>query len=256
MRKTLAILLVSLFALALAGLAAYSFMQYRNQKVDRILVHIDRQDTTGFLNEKAIKLLIAKTDSVVGKQVKQVNTAKIENLLAVDPYVEKADVYLNLSGDLVVSLKERKPVLRVYNLQNQSCYLDTKGVLFPLSNSFVPRVLPANGYIRTKLVCGSNIFEKKYRKTSLPVLFLLAKKIEANNFLQANVSQLFVNSKGKIDMVPELGRYVIHFGDSTDMNIKLENLEAFNKQVFAHGGWSKYSSINLEFTNQIVCTKK
>ena len=256
MKKILAILFVSLFALALVSLAVYGFMQYRNQKVGRIVVHIQRQGARGFLNGKEIISIIRKKNRVVGKQLKEIKMAQVEKTVSANPYVKEVDAYLNLFGDLMVNVTERTPLLRVYNLQNKSCYVDEDGGLFPLSTAFAPRVLPANGYIKAKLVTGANIFDKKYRHTSLPVLFLLAKKIRANRFLRANTSQLFVNSKGDIDMVPELGRYVIHLGDSSKMNVKLENLEAFGKQVFAHGGWSKYRSINLAFTNQIVCTKK
>ncbi len=256
MKKILSIGFVLLFAMALVSLAVYGFWQYRNQKVDKIVVHIQRKGDKGFLNAKKIIALIRQNGQPVGKPVKNVHTGAIEKAIVKNPFVGAADVYLNVSGDVVVNVQERTPVLRLFNVQNKSCYADEKGTLFPLSPGYSPRVLPANGYIRAALVQGENIFQKKYRHTMLPALFLLAKKIEANGLLRANISQLFVNSKGKIDLVPELGRYVIHFGDTTAMNVKLENLEAFIRQVFAHGGWSKYKSINLEFINQIVCTKK
>ena len=256
MKKVLSILLVSLFALALVLLAVYGFRQYRDQKVGRILVHIERKGNRGFLDGKELKAIIRKKNPVVGKPLKQVNVSQIEKTVSANPYVKEADAFLNLFGDLMVNVTERTALLRVYNRQNKSCYVDEEGNLFPLSTSFAPRVLPANGYIKAKFDMGSNVFDKKYRHTSLPVLFLLARKIVGNPFLRANTSQLFVNSRGDVDLFPELGRYVIHFGDSSEMNVKLENLEAFCKQVFAHGGWSKYRSIHLEFTNQIVCTKK
>lgn len=256
MKKTLTILFVSLFGLALLVVAAFAFREYRNQKVKDVVIHIDRKGNAGFLSKKEIKHLIVQNDSVIGKPIKKINTAKLEKQMVRNPYVKQVDVYLNISGQLMVNISEKVPLLQVFNRKDQSCYIDHRGTFFPLSRSFAPRVLPANGYIKAGWHCGENIFDKKFRNTSLPVLFLLAKRIETDRLLRAYISQLFVNSRGKIDMVPELGRYVIHFGDSTRMNVKLENLDAFVKQVFARGGWSKYRSINLEFTNQVVCTKK
>jgi len=256
MKKIVSIVFVSLFALGIVLLAGLGFMQYRNQKVKKIVVHIHRNGSRGFLNEKEIKSLVQKHDTVIGKTVKAINIKKIEKDISGNPYVKAVDVFLNIFGNLRINVTEKTPMLQVYNLQDKSCYIDMNGNLFPLSPSFAPRVLPANGYIRTRLVMGKNIRDKMYRKTTLPELYLLAKKIWKNELLKANTSQLFVNSKGNIDMVPELGRYVIHFGDSANMDVKLENLEAFTRQVFARGVCSKYSSIQLEYTNQIVCTKK
>ncbi len=256
MKKALSILFVSTFALALVLLAGYGYMQYRNQKVNKVVVHIQRSGSAGFLNKEKIMSIIRKQDKVTGRLIKSVNTIRIKGNIAKNPYVKAVDVYLNLSGDVMVNITERTPVLRIYNLKNNSCYVDTEGNLFPLSKYFAPRVLPANGYIKAKLITGKNIHAKLYKNTSLPGLYLLAKKIEANGFLKASISQLFVNSKGNIDMAPELGRFIFHLGDSSDMEIKLENLEAFSKKVLARGGWSKYRSINLQYTNQIVCTKK
>ncbi len=256
MKKILSILSISLFALALVVLAGYGFWQYRNEKVKRIVVHIQRQGTVGFLSEKKIKSLIHAQDKVIGYPVKMVNSGQIEKAISKDPYVKNVDVYLSILGNMMVNVTERIPLLRIYNQKNRSCYVDTEGNLFPLSSYFFPRVLPVNGYVKVKLVMGKNIYDSLYRHTVLPGLYLLAKKIKANSFLKADISQLFVNSKGEIDMVPELGRHIIHFGDSSQMNVKLENLEAFYKQVFVHEGWLKYKSINLAYTNQIVCTKK
>jgi len=256
MKKKLSLFFVLLFALALILLAGYGYVQYRNQKVGKIVVHIQRKGAEGFLNKKEIKTTILKQDTVTGRPIKSINTTQIENKIAQNPYVKAVDVYVNLSGNMMVNILERTPLLRIYNQRNKSCYVDMDGNLFPLSSRFSPRVLPANGYIKAKLMEGKNIHAKMYANTSLPGLYLLAKKIGANNFLKADISQLFVNSRANFDMAPELGRFIFHLGDSTDMNMKLENLEAFCKKVLAHGAWSKYRSINLQYTNQIVCTKK
>jgi cell division protein FtsQ len=38
---------------------------------------------------------------------------------------------------------------------------------------------------------------------------------------------------------------------------KLHNLELLYEQGFsAYGGWNGYSTINLKYTNQVICTKR
>ncbi len=256
MKKIFSILFVSIFALALILLAGYGYFQYRNQKVNHVVIHIQRRGEKGFIDKKKLLASLQKQDSIPGKMIKSIDISLIKSKIARNPYVKAVDLFFNLSGDLMVNIRERTPLLRIYNEQNKSGYIDGDGNLFPVSNSFAPRVLPANGYIKAKLMMGENIHDGTYKNTALPGLYLLAKKIAANPFLKANISQLFINSKGDIDMAPELGRFIFHLGGTADMDIKLENLEAFCKKILAHGAWSKYRSINLQYTNQIVCTKK
>lgn len=40
------------------------------------------------------------------------------------------------------------------------------------------------------------------------------------------------------------------------MDRKLQRLENFYKYGLSQAGWNKYSYINLEFDNQIICKKK
>jgi len=170
MKKILSILLVLVFALALALLAGYGYVQYRNQKVSKIVVHIERKGSVGFLSEKIIKSIIRKQDKVTGKLIKSLNTKQIERNIAKNPYVKAVDVYMNLSGNMMVNVTERRPLLQIYNQKNNSCYVDMEGNLFPLSSHFAPRVLPANGYIKAKLIMRKNIHAKIYKNTSLPGL--------------------------------------------------------------------------------------
>ena len=39
------------------------------------------------------------------------------------------------------------------------------------------------------------------------------------------------------------------------INRKMDRLEKFYKYGLSQAGWNKYSYINIEFDNQIICTK-
>lgn len=87
-------------------------------------------------------------------------------------------------------------------------------------------------------------------------LFELTKIIRQNNFLQALISQIYVNSKGEFDLIPQLGKQIIHLGSIENIEKKLNKLEIFYKKAMMKAGWEKYATINLEYKDQIVCTKK
>ena len=60
----------------------------------------------------------------------------------------------------------------------------------------------------------------------------------------------------EIDLIPRVGNQIIHLGTTENYEGKLRNLEAFYDKVLPEVGWNKYSVINLEFKDQIVCKKR
>jgi cell division protein FtsQ len=84
---------------------------------------------------------------------------------------------------------------------------------------------------------------------------MLAAIIIADSTLNALIEQIYVLSNGKIQLVTKAGSHLVQFGDTTDAAEKLENLKYFYKYGLVKTGWNKYGKINLEFKNQIVCTK-
>ncbi len=256
MKKKLPIFGVSLFAVLMLVLAGYIYNRFRNQQVKKVEVRIAQKNGRGFLTRQGVLALFDTGDSLRHVKVKNLNLKKIKTEIAGNPYVAHADAFLNISGNLIVNVQEKVALLRLVNDQKKSCYIDLNGNLFPLGTAYAERALFVNGYIHAPLIPGKNVGDSVYSKTLLPGLYHLALKIHSNAFLNAEVSQIFVNSEGKIDLTPELGNFIIHFGNLEEQEIKLENLEAFYKQALVKEGWNKYKSINLAFTNQVICTKK
>ncbi len=255
MKKTLSILFVTLFTLAVFSLAVMSVMQYRQKKVRHVKVHLYFLDGQKFMTIDEVKKIIHNHDSIIGKPVKDVSVSFIEKQIDKNPYVKSVDAYFNILGNLMVNVNEKEALMRIYNQSGQSCYVDKSGDLFPLSRNFSARVIPVNGYLNIPLQMGKNVSDSLYVHSLLPGLYRLARQIDEDPFLKAAISQIYVNSRRKVDLIPEIGRHLIRFGNLNEINIKLENLEAFYKQALVKEGWNKYKSINLAYTNQVVCTK-
>ncbi len=258
MKEKLNILLIVILAGAIAGLSVYFYIQYRNQKVNQITVHIFRnQPASGFIDKTALLKTVNKDSAITRRTIKEVKTKLIERQLNKNPFVAAADVFFNLTGDLIINLKEKVPIVKVYAAKRKPFYIGKDGTLFPTSKNYAPNVLISNGYISgisTKLYQSVN--DSIYKTTALPAIYQLATKINGDKFLRALISQIYINSKKQIDLIPELGNQLIRFGTIADANIKLENLEAFYKEAFIKQGGNQYSQINLQYINQIVCTKK
>ena len=73
-----------------------------------------------------------------------------------------------------------------------------------------------------------------------------------------------------VEIVPRVGQHVVMLGYlpqvannkeryeriASFVETKLNRLEKFYKYGLSQVGWNKYSYINLEFDNQIICKKK
>ena len=60
----------------------------------------------------------------------------------------------------------------------------------------------------------------------------------------------------RLILYPGSATILIHLGTIENFKGKLRNLEAFYEKVLPEVGWNKYSVINLEFKDQIVCKKR
>ena len=231
--------------------------EHSHQTIGDIKVKISRTDNGGFINKELILNKIKETEGIDTISIANFDITNLENNIGNNPYVDHVDAFINIERDLIINIEERKALLRLYLPDNSSFYVDCNGKLFPLSSSFTPRITIANGYINVPESYGEGcIFDSLYRNTELPDLYQLAKKISSNPFLNSQINQIYVNSKGEYDLIPELGSHVIKFGKTDDMNEKLRNLESFYKRKLIQEGWEKYDIINLMYKNQIVCTKK
>lgn len=88
------------------------------------------------------------------------------------------------------------------------------------------------------------------------ILFDFAEYINNDPFWNNQIEQININDKLKVELVPRVGEQIIIMGDLTRYKQKLEKL----KKLYLYGlnemGWNQYKTINLEYKDQVVCTKK
>jgi len=250
-------ILFILFGVVTSTLMGFIIYEHGHQNINEIKIKISKSNNGGFLDEESITSIIQEIDSIKTKKINDLEINLLEKLVSSNPYVNHVDAYININRDLIINVEEREALLRIYLSDNSSFYIDKNGNLFPLCNSYTPRIIIANGYINVLKKNGlSTIADTLYTETELPEIFQLTKKIIANSFLKSQISQIYVNSIGEYDLIPEIGSHTIRLGNINNIDEKLRNLEAFYKKKLVNEGWEKYEIINLMYKNQIVCTKK
>ncbi len=231
------------------------FYQFINEKKENVScyavkIKIEQNEDNNFISEKDIwDILNDKNDTIFNKKIQEIDISKIEKKIKEHNSIENAEVYKTINGKLNIEIKERTPILRIIDENNNSIYVDKKGIIMSLSKKYTARVLFANGKINLK---NKNLSKDK----SFLNLYKIASYIYNKDFWNAQIQQIYINEKEEFELVPKVGSHIILFGKAKNINKKFENLKIFYKNLQKNFFWNKYKTINLKFENQIVCLKK
>ena len=252
MAKVVKILKLSAVVLLLAGLVAYVVFamatmtgpdpEERCQKVELV---INKNAKVNFIDSKEIETLLRSCNLYPeGKLLKDVDTRSIEKAIRQNEFVEDVECYKTSSGNLRIQIEQRSPVIYIIPDGKDGYYVDKNGKVIP-SSAFTSNMVVATGYIPSK-----------YAETRLAEFgcFLLC-----NDFWNAQIEQIYVQ-KGKnspvVELIPRVGDHVVYLGSIDDFEKKLRRLKIFYEKAMGTVGWNKYDRINLEYKNQIICTKR
>jgi cell division protein FtsQ len=248
-KKALHIALWSLSVVVIFISLGFSIKQSQQLKCADVRINITDSIQEQFIRSNDIKQWVRRNyRGVFGQPIYAVDLRKIEDGLRKLQSVENVAVYTNVYdngvksyGSLVVKIKQREPVFRVVGA-GHAFYMDRLGKVIDWSPRYTPRVLIVGGLVSPDFA----------RKKLLPLISF----INGNPFWSAQIDQIYVNAVGELSMIPRVGEQIILFGEPEDFQIKFRNLKALYTEGFKNGGWSLYKTINVEFRNQIVCTKK
>jgi cell division protein FtsQ len=256
MKRFIQIAFFILSVTLVTGLMAYVYVEHQKKPLQQVEIHVARSSEKGFLDKEEIYKCIEKHLSDTTR-LKDLDLSFIEDSLTQTPWVDEIDAFIDIEGNLIINIKESEPVLRIFSQSGSTFFLDKNGKILPVSRKYTPRLLVANGYIKASPIKGfRNINDTIYKNSNLKALLAVSKTIENYPFLKSLISEIYVNSNNEIDLTPMVGNQLIHLGDTTNLNHKLENLIFFYKKSLVYEGWDKYTTLDLKYRNQIVCTKK
>lgn len=194
-----------------------------------------------FVNRDEIRnIALEKYRGILGRKMSEVNCEAMECFFKKHPAVESCEVYITYGGTLHIEVSQREPILRVFD-GDSSYYLDARGDMMPLFKNYTAHVLVASGYV-------SELESKND-------LVLLSSWINNDEFLKAQIEQIYVTKQGEFIMVPRVGDHIIEFGSLNRMEEKFRNLKALYKHGWDSREWNLYKKVNLKYNGQVVCTK-
>lgn len=260
------ILIITGWVLGVAGFFfALGFVQKKEAetKCREFIVFIEPDGDNMLVDEKDIReLLASKGDSIINEPLSSIDVHRIEEIVYMNPWVAKAEVFLSIDGRLRINVRQRTPIVRIFNKYGDSYYMDTRGKLMVCSPDFTARVLVVNGDIAETYASGFGITQKELRDNpglakwfSLDDIYYLADYIYRDSLWRAQIEQVYWKKNGEFEMIPKVGDHRILFGDTTGMVEKFSKLRIFYSEGLNHTGWELYDTINLKYKNQVVCSK-
>jgi len=229
------------FVLLLALMAfLYGFAEKRHsqRKLTGSEVHFTDNENLYVTVDAVNKLLIQNEEANENLGQETLDLNKVETLLNSHDMIENAEVFLKLDGKLSAIVTQRKPIGRAVG--NTSFYLDKNGEVMPLSENFSARV---------PLMLG---FDESNILTAYP----LVSYIKNDSFLSKHITTIQRLENGRYELKLRKADFVVYFGEIKNIALKFNNFKAFFKKALKDKKLDTYKRVNLQFGNQVVCTKK
>lgn len=256
-KKTLLITLdVALGAYIVMAFAYFDKPKEETPVCQKVSIDIQDETTNGFISASDIKERLQKGNLYpLNKRMKDISARAIEETLLQSPFVKTTQCYKTQDGTVHISLTQRMPTLRIKAANGDDYYLDDDNRIMPNSH-YTSDLIIATGHI-------SKWFAHNY-------VAHVGSTLMASDFWKNQIEQINVLPDCGIELVPRVGNHIIYIGQlpqtsytndrkklvSDYVNTKLDRMEKLYKYGLSQAGWNKYSYINVEFDNQIICKKR
>ncbi|MDA9028324.1 cell division protein FtsQ/DivIB [Flavobacteriaceae bacterium] len=219
----------------------YAFSSHKNNSrmVSKVAVQFTGNENVYITSEMVNKLLIQNQEHLYILPKDNLDLKEMEMVLESDDMVKSAQVYLTVNGEVSAKVEQRRPIARV---QTASIfYIDEDGLAMPLSPQHSARVPLVTGIIENE---------------QLDAVYSMALKIDQDPFLKTYITEIHQNKTKEIRLKMRLLNFEIEVGSLDRLDEKMKNLKAFYQKAKKDKMLDIYKSVNLQFKNQVVCTKK
>ena len=252
-KKILSIVLWVVTAAALVVLFIFAREDYLETPLKAI--NITAEPDSGFVRRHELHEMMEQRYG--NSKIGTVDMVKIQRQLDANPWIESNTAYIDLDGNLNISFQEHQPKFRIYGKNGHSVYITHDGIVLPSSHSYTPYVLIASG----NFDLGNDTTTRRLSDTldgdrnALNALYWF-EAIEKNPFIANCAGQLYCNNRNQFELTVKGLDARIILGDTCLAADKLNRLEIFMKQRIKSPETKATKIINLNYKNQIVCTKR
>lgn len=239
----------------IAAFTAFNKPDETASKCTKVSINIQDETPNGFITTSEVKSRLERQHLYpLEKSIKEVNSRAIEDALKATPFIKTAECYKTQDGHVCISLTQRLPIVRIKSTNGDDYYIDDKHNVMP------------NSHYTSDLIIATGSISRWYAQNYIAEL---TDAISSSDLWRNQIEQINILPDKGVELVPRVGDHIIYIGQLPEskyrskrkkliddfVNDKLGRLLLFYKYGLSQAGWNKYSYINLEFSNQIVCTK-
>ena len=191
------------------------------------LVYAGERSISSSENVVCSNLRISIVDSEEKKLISNEEIAAVLKEKGLNPIGKKIG---KINSKSIEDVVEKHPMVR--NLRKP----------MPTSLNYTAYVPVFSGNVTRKLAVGS--------------IFDFATFLNKNEFWGNQIEQVNITNDMKVELVPRVGDHIIMLGTFDRFEQKLEKLRKFYLYGLNEIGWNYYSKIDLQYRDQVVCTRK
>lgn len=258
LRETFKRLIAFAGGLFLLGIL-FTAIEYKfNSKSEQLNVNIEPINGKYFITAEDVGDLIKEKfygetpqkveDLLANEALKRINLKDLEEVVDNFPWVLESDVFVDAQNNITIDIIQRKPIMRCFDVKNNSFYIDEFGTRMPTSEHEVERVIVASGNIQAPRLS----VEADTLYNVIDSLHKIVQFIRQDTFLTAQIEQIYVEKNQDFTLIPKVGDTELIFGDLTFMEDKFRKLKIFYLEAMPYEGWRKYDKLNLKYKKQVV----
>lgn len=209
-------------------------------------VNVEMCDSLQFVTPENILADIKKSGLTAdGVRLADYDTYKLQNTLSSRDYIENASCVILTDGTILVNVKQMVPVMRIFNLSQDSYYYNIAGKRIRASSKFRMDV---------PIVFGVNENDTLLVRDCLK----LSDYISSHPDISDYVTSIDAHDPNNVIIVPNIRGHVVNFGSISHGNFdnKFAKIKQMYKEVIPHCGWWMYDTISVKWKNQIVATRR
>jgi len=227
--------------IVLIVLVSFSVINNAKRPVSDLEIKFLAEKPNYFLNEDIIKKIInEESEDIMKLTLNKVDVKRIEDKIAVNPYIDSVQVSKNVKGTIFFDIKTNVPIARV-NTPKGEFYISEKGQKMPLSKINSATVILVQGDVK----------EDEYIE-----LGEFIKAINTDDLLKNHIIGIEKVGKKSYNLIVNRGNFFIELGTLNNFEKKIKNLKLFYEQYVDFVGMEDYEKLSLKFINQVVATKR